>query len=69
MTATGTEWAVCNDIAKRQEIGINKYGCTVASNPLELREWVQHAYEEALDLSVYLKRILQEMDKQQDDMK
>jgi len=34
----------------------------VAGNPLTERQWLQHAYEEALDLSIYLKRLMQEMD-------
>ena len=59
---TGTEARVCADIAKRQALGINKYGCTVATNPLELREWLQHAYEEALDQAIYLKRAIEEID-------
>lgn len=59
---TGTEAAVCADIAKRQALGINKYGTTVAQNPLELRAWLQHAYEEVLDTAVYLKRAIEEID-------
>jgi hypothetical protein len=66
MTApTGTEARVCELIAKRQALGIAKYGTTVAENPLALREWLQHALEEALDLSVYLMRSLEELDKQE----
>jgi hypothetical protein len=61
---TGTEARVCELIATRQEKGIEKYGTTVAENPLALREWVNHALEEALDLSVYLMRIREELDKQ-----
>lgn len=44
-TLTGTERAVCIDIAARQQIGIKKYGKTVAENPLTLREWMRHAYQ------------------------
>lgn len=58
MSATGIEAEVCADIAARQQAGIKKYGTTVADNPLPLREWLQHAYEEALDLAVYLKRAI-----------
>ena len=64
-SATGTEALVCEDIAKRQQLGVNKYGTTVCANPLELREWLQHAYEEALDQAIYLKRAIQELDKKQ----
>lgn len=59
----GTEAEVCADIARRQAFGKNKYGTTVAENPLSLRAWLVHAYEEALDLSVYLRRCIEEIDK------
>ena len=55
---SGIEAAVCDDIAERQKKGIAKYGLTVAENPLNLREWLQHAYEETLDKAVYLKRAI-----------
>ena len=60
-TPSGIEADVCKDIAERQQKGIAKYGVTVADNPLSQREWHQHAYEEALDLAIYLKRSLAEM--------
>ena len=59
----GVEAEVCADIARRQAFGKNKYGTTVAENPLSLRAWLVHAYEEALDLSVYLRRCIEEIDK------
>jgi hypothetical protein len=55
---SGIEALVCADIAKRQQVGIAKYGTTVAENPLTHTEWLQHAYEEALDLAIYLKRAM-----------
>ena len=58
-----TETQVCADIKRRQELGIAKYGTTVAQNPLELRQWLQHSYEEQLDNAVYTKRAIQELDK------
>jgi len=61
-TPTGIEALVCEDIAKRQALGIHKYGQTVADNRLELRAWLKHAYEEALDLSIYLRRAMAEID-------
>lgn len=64
-TPTGIEAAVCADIAQRQAKGIAKYGTTVADNPLPLRDWLQHAYEETLDKAVYLKRAIAEIDEQQ----
>lgn len=60
--ATGVELRVCQDIAERQRSGVKKYGTTVSENPLELRQWVQHAYEESLDLAIYLRRIMEKLD-------
>lgn len=62
----GTEASVCHDIASRQRKGIEKYGTTVANNPLSLKQWLQHAYEETLDKAVYLKRAIEEMNNGQE---
>lgn len=59
----GIEAEVCADITERQLMGVNKYGTTVAENPLELRQWLQHAYEEALDQAIYLKRAIDELER------
>ena len=66
---TGTEKAVCELIERRQQFGVSKYGTTVSENPLSLRAWLQHALEESLDLSVYLARAIEELDKEADDGK
>jgi len=63
MKAKGTEAKVCDDIAGRQALGLNKYGVSVADNPLTLKQWLQHAYEETLDKAVYLKRAIEEIEK------
>lgn len=55
MTATGIEALVCADIAARQAVGVRKYGGTLADNPAGRAERIRHAYEEALDLAVYLR--------------
>lgn len=60
---TGVEAALCRDVADRQVKGIAKYGMTVAGNNLSLREWLQHAYEEMLDCSVYMRRAMDEIEK------
>jgi hypothetical protein len=54
--ATGIEAQVCADIAARQRVGIAKYGVTVEQSPDDM---LRHAYEEALDLAVYLKAELE----------
>ena len=64
-----TERQVVNDILMRQQYGLNKYGCSVADNPLSLRQWLVHQYEELLDAAVYCKRAIQQIDSQADDGK
>jgi hypothetical protein len=61
MPAKGIEALVCEDIARRQEIGISKYHTTVLDNPLPPEAWANHLYEELLDAAVYLKKILYEL--------
>lgn len=61
----GIEAEVCADISRRQQMGINKYGTTVAENRLSLREWHQHMYEELLDAAIYCKRAIAELDAQE----
>lgn len=60
---SGIEARVAADIAARQRLGILKYGATVEANPLPLREWLEHAYQESLDLPIYLKRAIEEIDR------
>lgn len=66
---TGTEARVCALVAQRQQFGLNKYKVSVAQNPLSLREWLTHALEESLDLSVYLMRSIEQLDRMEDDNK
>ena len=58
-----TEFEVIQDIAERKKKGLSKYGTSVAQNPLVLREWLQHQYEELLDAAIYCKRAIQEIDR------
>lgn len=67
MDVSGTELEVFRDIEARQKLGIEKYGMTVATNPAHLMEWLQHAYEEALDQAIYLKRAMRELEKASDN--
>lgn len=45
--------AVIQDMIERNEVGAKKYNKYLDSNTTE--DMLQHAYEEALDLAVYLK--------------
>jgi hypothetical protein len=46
----------------RSQTGVAKYGTTLARTDLNLRDWLQHAYEETLDQANYLKRAIMEID-------
>jgi hypothetical protein len=58
----GTESRVCGDISRRQALGINKYGRTVEQSDQRFRDWLQHAYEECLDMAIYLRRAIEKID-------
>ena len=53
MIDTITE-SVINDLRSRSERGIKKYNTTLDQNNKD--DYMQHAYEEALDLAQYLKK-------------
>jgi len=57
-----TEQEVIKDILERQKLGVSKYQTTLANNPLDLRAWLVHQYQELLDAALYCKRAIQEMD-------
>lgn len=59
-----TEQKVIELIENRQKLGIAKYGTTVADNPLNLKEWLQHQLEELLDAAIYVQRAIDEIDKE-----
>lgn len=47
----------------RAERGLRKYGVTTERGDLSELDWLRHAQEEALDLAVYLERLIQEKTK------
>lgn len=49
---------VINDLKQREQKGLSTYGTTLDRKDLTEKEWLQHAYEEALDLAMYLKKIM-----------
>lgn len=53
--------AVCEDLKKRSEVGLKKYGVSLERKDLTLEQWLEHAYEEALDMANYLKRSIMEI--------
>lgn len=65
MKPTGTEARVCELIAERQKLGLNKYGVSVEANPLDLLEWLKHQQAELADALVYCTRAIEELEKKQ----
>lgn len=49
---------VIRKIRERRERGINKYGVSMERDDLSLIDWLTHAQEEAMDLAVYLEKII-----------
>lgn len=44
----------------RAELGVTKYRVTTERIDLSRLQWLTHAQEEAMDLAVYLERLIQE---------
>jgi len=53
---------VRSEMLMRSAKGFNKYGKTLSENKLSLRDWLQHAKEESMDLALYLQRAIDEID-------
>ena len=58
ITMSKTLDAVIADLQSREEKGVQTYGGTVDQANLTKEQWLQHAYEEALDLCIYLKKLM-----------
>lgn len=47
------------DLVQREERGKAKYNTSMDRLDLTHKAWLQHAYEEALDMALYLKKAMQ----------
>lgn len=56
--------AVRADLLARSRAGLLKYGVPLAREDLNLRDWLQHAYEETLDQANYLKCAIMALDRE-----
>jgi len=54
--------AVRASLLKRSIVGLEKYKVTTERDDLTTMDWLKHAQEEALDLAVYLQRIIKNAD-------
>ena len=53
--------SVRKDLNARSKVGIQKYGVTLDRTDIDLKGWLQHAYEETLDKALYLKRAINDL--------
>jgi hypothetical protein len=51
-------YTIIDDLLAREDKGIKEYGKTMDRSDLTEMDWLQNAYEEALDLSIYLKKLI-----------
>ena len=53
--------AVRAKLTQRAAVGLKKYGVSTAERTdLSTRDWLIHAQEEAMDLCIYLERLIQD---------
>ena len=62
MTRSNLLNKVVAELEARELKGIETYGTTLDRIDLTRSQWLQHAYEEALDLALYLKKLKIEED-------
>jgi len=51
---------VCKKIKQRAEVGKEKYGVSMETASLAPLRWLIHAQEEAMDLAVYLQKLIEQ---------
>lgn len=66
---SSVENRVCLKILDRAEVGEKKYGTTMDRTDLSTADWIKHAQEEAMDLAVYLEKILELLTREQNAKK
>jgi len=54
--------AVCAMLQSRARFGLKKYGVDTTRQDLTHLDWLRHAQEEAMDLAVYLQRIITDLE-------
>ena len=61
--------SVIQRMRRRSIRGVEKYGMTLAENPADLLEWIQHLQEEMMDAALYCERLKMELNNERDDGK
>ena len=62
------EYKVCTKITQRANVGKKKYGTTMDRKDLTKPQWLKHAQEEAMDLAVYLEKLIEEIEEEENDI-
>lgn len=52
------EESVIRKIRRRRKLGLKKYGTTMERKDLTNKQWLIHAQEEAMDLAIYLEKLI-----------
>ncbi|MER3115342.1 hypothetical protein [Bacillus altitudinis] len=65
-------YSVIEKLHKQQEKGLQKYGVEVETSSYDLKGWLEHAQQEAIDFTTYLEaaiQLLEEQVKSEEEMK
>ncbi|GLF91074.1 hypothetical protein Saga11_23330 [Bacillus safensis] len=57
-------YSVIEKLHKQQEKGLQKYGVEVKTSSHDLKGWLRHAQEEAIDFATYLETAIQKLEEQ-----
>lgn len=52
---------VLEKVKSRSDTGMKKYGVPMTRRDVDTIQWLRHAQEEAMDLAVYLERVINDM--------
>ena len=52
------EEQVIRNIRQRAQVGKDKYGVTMERKDLTRLQWLKHAQEEAMDMAIYLQKLI-----------
>lgn len=55
---------IIKDLIDSDKKGVEEYGTTVDREDYDLKEWLQHAYEETLDTAKYLAAAIKKLEDQ-----
>lgn len=54
--------SIINQYQQRAEFGAKKYGVTMDREDLTIQDWILHAKQEAMDFTLYLEKLSQEIE-------